>query len=92
LIEGLGCFVWGDNTAPEVVATLESSWALSSLQLKDDVPSMGWAAMTIASLAKIVAPILLAGKSERTPDLRSFHAPVISPRAEILGFLTEPII
>jgi hypothetical protein len=41
--------------------TSKSSWAISRLQLRADVPSVGWAAMTIASMAKIVAPVLLAG-------------------------------
>jgi hypothetical protein len=45
-----------------------------------------------ASVAKIVAPVLLAGESMRTLGLRSFCALVISPRGGILGFLTEPLI
>jgi hypothetical protein len=48
--------------------------------------------MMMASLAKIVVPMLLAGKSMRTLGLRSFRAPVMSPRWEILGFLTEPLL
>jgi hypothetical protein len=46
----------------------------------------------MASLAKIAAPMLLAGKSMRTPSLWLFRAPVMSPRGEILGFLTEPLV
>jgi hypothetical protein len=43
-------------------------------------------------IAKIVMPVLLAGKSVRTLGLGSFRAPVMSPRGEILGFPTEPLI
>jgi hypothetical protein len=46
----------------------------------------------MALLAKITAPMLLASKSVRTPGLRSFRAPVMSPKGEILGFLTEPLV
>ena len=55
-------------------------------------PSLGWAVTMMASLAKIAAPMLLAGKSVRTLGLRSFRAPVMSPRGEILSFPTEPLI
>ena len=48
--------------------------------------------MTMTSVAKIVALVLLAGESMRTLGLRSFHAPVMSLRGEILGFLIEPLI
>jgi hypothetical protein len=46
----------------------------------------------MALLAKITAPVLLAGKSVRTLDLWSFHAPVMSPGGEILGFSIEPLV
>jgi hypothetical protein len=46
----------------------------------------------MALVAKIAVPVLLAGKSMRTLGLRSFHAPAMSPRGEILDFLTEPLI
>ena len=46
----------------------------------------------IASLAKIIMPVLLAGKSVRTPSLRSFRALVMSPRGEILDFPTELLV
>jgi hypothetical protein len=46
----------------------------------------------MASLAKIAALVLLMAKSVRTLGLRSFHAPVMSPRGEILSFLTEPLV
>ena len=48
--------------------------------------------MTIASMAKIAAPVLLAGEFMRILGLRSFRAPVMSPRGEILGFPIEPLI
>jgi len=48
--------------------------------------------MAIASVAKIVAPMLLASEFVRTLGLRSFHALVVSPRGEILGFLTKPLV
>ena len=48
--------------------------------------------MMMTLLAKIAAPMLLAGKSVRTPGLWSFRAPVMSPRGEILGFLTKPLV
>ena len=54
--------------------------------------SFGWAVTTMASVAKIAAPVLLAGKSVRTLGLRSFLALVMSPRGEILGFPTEPLV
>ena len=63
-----------------------------SLQLRAIVPSVGWATTTIASVAKIVAPVLLAGKSVRTPSLRSFRTLVMSPRGKILEFSTEPLV
>jgi hypothetical protein len=43
-------------------------------------------------VAKIVAPVLLVGKSMRTLSLRSFHAMVMSRRGEILAFLAEPLV
>jgi hypothetical protein len=43
-------------------------------------------------MAKITAPVLLTGKSVRTPGLWSFYAPVMSSRGEILGFLIEQLI
>jgi hypothetical protein len=46
----------------------------------------------MASLAKIAAPMLLAGKSVRTSGLQSFCALVMSPKGEILGFLTKPLV
>ena len=46
----------------------------------------------MASLAKIVVPMLLAVKSMRTLGLRSFYALVMSPKGEILGFPTEPLV
>jgi hypothetical protein len=49
--------------------------------------------MTMVLVAKIVVPMLLAGKSVRTLGLRSFRALVMSPhRGEILGFLIEPLV
>jgi hypothetical protein len=48
--------------------------------------------MTMASVAKIATPVLLTGKFMRTPGLRSFRAPVISPKGEILGFMVEPLV
>jgi hypothetical protein len=48
--------------------------------------------MTMASLAKIAVPMLLAGKSMRTLGLQSFYALVMSPRGKILGFPTEPLV
>ena len=46
----------------------------------------------MALVAKIVVPVLLAGKSMRTLALRSFRALVMSSRGEILGFPTEPLV
>jgi len=46
----------------------------------------------MALMAKIAVPMLLMGKSVRTPGLQSFRAPVMTPRGEILGFLAEPLI
>jgi hypothetical protein len=46
----------------------------------------------MALVANIAVPVLLASESMRTPGLRLFHALVMSPRGEILGFLTEPLI
>jgi hypothetical protein len=59
---------------------------------RDLGPSLGWAVMMLASVAKTAAPVLLAGESVRTPGLRSFRALVMSLRGEILGFLAEPLI
>ena len=55
-------------------------------------PSVGWVVTMMASLAKIVVPVLLAGKSMRTPGAWSFRALVMSSRGEIPGFLIEPLI
>jgi hypothetical protein len=60
--------------------------------LGDLSPSLGWVVTIMASVAKIVVPVLLAGKSVRTLGLRSFHALVMSPRGEILSFPIEPLI
>ena len=60
--------------------------------LGDLGPSLGWAVTTMALVAKITMPVLLAGESMRTPGLRSFGAPVMSPKGEILGFPTEPLV
>ena len=60
--------------------------------LGDLGPSLGWAIMTMALVDKIPRPELLVGESVRTLGLRSFHAPVMSPKGEILDFLTEPLI
>jgi hypothetical protein len=46
----------------------------------------------MASLAKIVVPVLLMGKFMRTLDLWSFRAPAMSPRGKIHGFLTRPLV
>jgi hypothetical protein len=46
----------------------------------------------MASLAKIAVPMLLAGKSVRTPGLWSFRALIMSRRGEMLGFSTEPLV
>jgi hypothetical protein len=59
--------------------------------LGDLGPSLGWDVTTMASMAKIVVPMLLAGESVRTPGLQSFHALVMSLRGEILGPPTEPL-
>jgi hypothetical protein len=53
---------------------------------------MGWAVMTMASVAKIAMPMLLAGEPVRTLGLWSFHALVMSHRGEILGFPTEQLV
>jgi hypothetical protein len=45
-----------------------------------------------ASVAKRTTPMLLVGKSVRTPRLQSFRALVLVPLGEILGFSTEPLI
>jgi hypothetical protein len=60
--------------------------------LRDLGPSLGWAITTMASVAKIAVPVLLTGKSMRTLGLRSFRAPVMSPKGEILGFPVEPLV
>jgi hypothetical protein len=60
--------------------------------LRDLGPSLGWAIIIMALVAKIAAPVLLAGKSMRTLGLRSFRAQVMSPRGEILDFLTKPVV
>jgi hypothetical protein len=46
----------------------------------------------MAAVAKIAVPVLLVGKSVRTPSLRSFCALVMSPKGEMLGFMTEPLV
>ena len=43
-------------------------------------------------MAKIIVPVLLGGKSMRLSGIRSFYAPVMSPRGEILGFSIKPLI
>ena len=55
-------------------------------------PSLGWTVMMMASVAKITMPVLLMGKSVRTPGLQLFHALVMSPRGEIFGFPIEPLV
>ena len=60
--------------------------------LGDLGPSLGWAVTMMASVAKIATPMLLMVMSMRTPGLQSFHALVMSPRGEILGFPTEPLV
>jgi hypothetical protein len=55
-------------------------------------PSLGWAVMTMASVATIATPVLLAGESVGTPGLWSFRALVMSLRGEILGFLIETLV
>jgi hypothetical protein len=60
--------------------------------LEDLDPSLGWAITTMASVAKIITPVLLTGKSMRTLGLRSFHGLVMSPSGEILGFPDEPLV
>jgi hypothetical protein len=60
--------------------------------LGDLGPSLGWVVMIMASVAKIAAPVLLAGKSVRTLGLWSFCALVMSPRGEIMGFPTKPLV
>jgi hypothetical protein len=46
----------------------------------------------MALVAKIDMPVLLASESMTTLGLRLFCALVMSPRGEILCFLTEPLI
>ena len=60
--------------------------------LGDLGPSLGWAIITVASFAKIAAPMMLAREFVRTLGLRSFRALVMSPRGEILGLPTKPLI
>ena len=48
--------------------------------------------MMMVSLGKIIVPMLLVDKSMRTLGLQSFRALVVSPRGEILGFPTEPLV
>ena len=60
--------------------------------LRDLGPSFGWVVTTMASVAKIVELVLLAGESMRIPGLRSFRALVMSPRGEILIFQTKPLV
>jgi hypothetical protein len=48
--------------------------------------------MTMASVATIATPVLLAGESVGTPGLWSFRALVMSLRGEILGFLIETLV
>ena len=70
----------------------KSLGAQMSFRLRAIVPSWDWAAKTMASVSKIAAPMLLAGKSVKTPSLRSFHALVMSPKGEILGIPTLPLV
>jgi len=60
--------------------------------LEDLGSLLGWAVMTMASLAKIIVPMYLVGKPVRTPRLWSFHALFMSHRWEILRFPVEPLI
>ena len=60
--------------------------------LRDLGPLLGWAIMTMASVAKIAVPVLPVGESMRTLGLWWFCALVMSFRVEILVFLTEPLI
>ena len=59
---------------------------------RDLGPSLGWFVTTMALVAKIIASVVLASEFLRILSLRSFRAPVMSPRREILGFLVEPLI
>ena len=54
--------------------------------------SLGWVVTTMALVAKIVMPVLLASESVKTLGLRSFRVLVMSPRGEIIGFLTKPLV
>jgi hypothetical protein len=60
--------------------------------LKDLGPSLGWGVTIMPLVAKIVVLVLPVGESMRTPGLRSFRVPVMSPRGEILSFPTEPLV
>jgi ABC-type spermidine/putrescine transport system permease subunit II len=60
--------------------------------LGDLGPSLGWAITMMASVDKIVAPVLLAGESVRTLGLWLFCALIMSPRGEILDFPAKPLI
>lgn len=46
--------------------------------------------MTLASVAKSIVPVLLAGKSMITASLRSFHALVPEPIQPVLGGSLPP--
>jgi hypothetical protein len=60
--------------------------------LGDLGPSLAWVVTRMASVAKIIALVLVMGKSVRTSGLWSFRAPIMSSKGEILGFLAEPLI
>ena len=53
---------------------------------------VGMAVRTMDSVAEITVLVLLVGKSVRTPGLQLFHALVMSPLGDVLGFLTEPLV
>jgi hypothetical protein len=53
---------------------------------------LAWVVTRMASVAKIIALVLVMGKSVRTSGLWSFRAPIMSSKGEILGFLAEPLI
>jgi hypothetical protein len=60
--------------------------------LRDFDPLLGWAIMTMASVAKIVVPMLPVGEFVRTLGLRLVRTLVMSPRGEIFGLPTEPLV
>jgi hypothetical protein len=84
----------GSRVPLKAIVGPRSLWCLDEpfSQLGVVVPSLGWAVTTMASVAKIVVPVLLAGESVSTLGLWLFRAPVMSLRGEILDFLTEPLV